>query len=449
MSIYKECDIRGIYPSEFNDQDTYEIGRAIGTILTGRTIILGGDVRLSTPVLSDRLIAGLRNSGTNIKYIGTVPTPVFYFAIKHLAADGGVMVTASHNPAEYNGFKMMFGDTPVTPEIMNHIKKLVEAGKFSNGDGNYEVVDTTPDYIEKTLGFFKPGKLKVVLDCGNGSASQLAPHIFRLLGHEVIPLYCEFDGSFPNRDPNPAVYEHLTDLMSKVIETSADFGVAFDGDGDRVVFADDMGRVINSERSFVLFIKDYLKDVPSSVVYDIKSSSVVRDAILKMKGKPIFERSGHAFIKKTFLDNQSALAGEISGHFFFGELGYDDGIYAALRMAQILGRGSKRFSEIVDGIPKTLITPDIRVACSYNERDRYIERVYEAGRKYDISLIDGIRVEFSYGWLLVRKSVTEECITIRIEANDAGSMQKIKAWITKVLPEISSVKALDPHEDIN
>lgn len=438
MSIYKDCDIRGIYSKEFDEKDAYDIGRAIGTIMKSKTLITGGDVRLSTPVLKERLIAGLRDSGANITDIGTVPTPAFYFSLKHLSADGGVMVTASHNPAKYNGFKLMFGDMPVTPEVINSIKECVEAGRFSVGNGSYEKIDTTPDYIEKMLSYFKPGKLKVVLDCCNGAASQLAPALFKLSGYEVVPLYCEFDGSFPNHDPNPAAYENLAVLQSKVVETGADLGAAFDGDGDRVVFVDDMGRVVNSERSFVIFINEYLKAAPSSVVFDIKSSSVVRDAVLALDGKPILERSGHAFIKKTFLENHSALAGEISGHFFFGELGYDDGIYAALRMAEILCREGKKLSGIVDKIPKTLITPDIRIFCPYKERDGWLKRVNEAAEDYKVTLIDGIRVDFPYGWLLIRKSVTEEGVTLRIEAQDENSMQRIKGWITEILPEVSS-----------
>lgn len=436
MSIYKDCDIRGIYSVEFDETDAYRIGRAVGTMMTGRTLVVGGDVRLSTPALRERLIAGLRESGANIINIGIVPTPVFYFSLKLLSADGGVMVTASHNPAEYNGFKLMFNDTPVTVEVIHEIESLVKAGKFINGGGAYKEIDITRDYIKTMLGFFKPGKLKVVLDCCNGSASELAPQLFQQLGYDVVPLYCEFDGSFPNRDPNPAVYENLTDLKEKVIETGAALGAAFDGDGDRVVFVDDRGMVINSERSFVLFIREYLKEAPSSVVYDIKSSSVVKDTVLELGGEPILERSGHAFIKRNFLEHQSALAGEISGHFFFRELGYDDGIFAALKMAEIVGFGEDKLSAIADRIPKTLITPDIRVACPYDKRDGWLERVLEAGRKYDISLIDGVRVDFSYGWLLIRKSVTEESITLRIEARRAEYMKKIKLWILVVLPEI-------------
>ncbi len=440
MSIYKECDIRGVYPSEFDENDAYKIGRAVGTMMPGAILAIGGDVRLSTPVLKERLTAGLRDSGANILDIGMVPTPAFYFSLGRLQTDGGLMVTASHNPARYNGFKLMFNNTPVTPEIIQRIKESAEAGKFFSGKGSCEAVGITQDYEDSVKKAFTPAKsLKVVLDCCNGATGKLAPDLFKIIGHDVVPLYCEFDGSFPNRDPNPAVYENLTDLRSKVLETGADFGAAFDGDGDRVVFVDDLGRVINSERSFVIFINEYLKHRPSSVVYDIKSSSVVRDAVLELGGKPIMERSGHAFIKKTFLENRSALAGEISGHFFFGELGYDDGIYAALKMAEIAGKSSEKLSAAVDRIPKTIITPDIRIKCSYGERDEWLGRVSKAGESYHILLIDGVRVEFPYGWLLVRKSVTEESITLRIEATNETSLQKIKDWTLNILPEIQTL----------
>ena len=440
MSIYKECDIRGIYPSELGENDAYNIGRAVGAMMPGAVLAVGGDVRLSTPVLKERLIAGLRDSGANILDIGMVPTPAFYFSLGHLKTDGGLMVTASHNPAKYNGFKLMFNNTPVTPEIIQRIKESAEAGKFPSGKGSCETVGITQDYENSVKKAFTPARsLKVVLDCCNGATGKLAPDLFKAMGHDVVPLYCEFDGSFPNRDPNPAVYENLTDLKSKVLETGADFGAAFDGDGDRVVFVDDLGRVINSERSFVLFINEYLKHQPSSVVYDIKSSSVVRDAALELGGKPIMERSGHAFIKRTFLENRSALAGEISGHFFFGELGYDDGIYAALKMAEIAAKSSEKLSAAVDRIPKTIITPDIRIKCSYDVRDEWLGRVSKAGESYDILLIDGVRIEFPYGWLLVRKSVTEESITLRIEAKNEASLQKIKEWTLKILPEIQTL----------
>ncbi len=445
MSIYKECDIRGIYPKELNEKNAYEIGRAVGTMMSAKTLAVGGDVRLSTQMLKDNLIKGLRDSGTNVIDIGMVPTPVFYFSLKHLRVDGGITVTASHNPANYNGFKLMFGDSPVTPAVIKHIESIISTGSYSLGSGSMESTDVNGAYIDFTTKSHPGGTLKVVLDCCNGAAGNLAPLIFRVLGYNVIPLYCELDGAFPNRDPNPAVYKNLKDLKDKVIETGADFGAAFDGDGDRIVFVDDKGQVLNSESTLVILIKHYfsqLSDVAfnsdnsitKSVVYDIKSSSIVKNSVSELGGKPIPERSGHAFIKRTFLENRSVLAGEISGHFFFSELGYDDGIYAALKMAEILGDG-KKLSDIHSSIPATVITPDIRVYCKYEERDMWLDSVREAGKGYDITLMDGIRVDFPYGWILIRKSVTEEGITIRIEAEDDDHMRMIKKWITEVLPE--------------
>jgi phosphomannomutase/phosphoglucomutase len=297
-------------------------------------------------------------------------------------------------------------------------------------------IGVTDSYLERIVSAFGQGSLRVVLDCGNGTMSEIAPAAFAKLGYDVKPLYCQFDGRFPNRDPNPAVYKNLRELQDEVVKTGAAFGAAFDGDGDRVVFVDDRGRVVQSERSLVVFIKEYLKSGPSSVVYDLKSSSVVRDAILEMGGKPVMERSGHAFIKRKFLEKRSKLAGEISGHFFFGELGYDDGLYASLRMAQIIGRSGKKLSEIVDLIPETLITPDIRVFCPYERQDEWLSLVEELGKDLEISRIDGVRVQFPDGWLLVRKSVTEEGVTIRCEAKNEEAMTWIKSLLTDTLPEL-------------
>ena len=436
MSIYKDCDIRGIYQKEFDERDAYQIGRAIGTEYCGKTLAVGGDVRVSTPILKQSITDGMRYSGANIIDLGMVPTPVFYYALKHLPVDGGVQVTASHNPPEYNGFKLMFGDMPVTPERISEIEQRVESGDFSEARGTLSSYDITSEYKKWITSAFEKGTKKVVLDCCNGATSVLAPEIFKALGYDVVPLYCTFDGRFPNRDPNPAVYKNLKDLCQKVIETGADFGAGFDGDGDRVVFVDDHGEVVQSERSLVLFIQEYLKDKPSSVVYDLKSSSVVRDAILAKGGEPRMERSGHAFIKRNFLEHHSALAGEISGHFFFGELGYDDGIYAALKMGEILTEKGVALSALLAQIPKTLITPDIRVFCPYQHRDEWLNRVRELGKKYELSEIDGVRVQFPNGWLLVRKSVTEEGITMRIEAADENAMVEIKALLSEVLPEV-------------
>jgi len=440
MSIYKECDIRGIYGEEFDETTAYAIGRAIGGMMADKTLAVGGDIRVSTPVLKASLISGLTESGANVVDICMVPTPVFYFALKEWGFDGGITVTASHNPAKYNGFKLMFGQLPVTPEIMREIQERVESGSFPAGNGTVETMDATTPYTNKILASFNRGSMKVVIDCANGAMSKLAPEVFSRLGYDVVPLYCTFDGNFPNRDPNPANYASLSALSLRVVAEGAALGIAFDGDGDRVVFADDRGNIIPSEKSFAVIINEYLGKRQAPVVYDLKSSSIVKDAVLKNGGTPLMERSGHAFIKRRFLTNHAALAGEISGHFFFSELGYDDGLYAALVMAGLIEKSGGPFSAIAGAIPSTVITPDIRIFCPYEKRDGLLQRAAELGRGYDVSYLDGVKVDFGDGWLLVRKSVTEEAVTLRIEAKDEAVMRRIKKLLYEKIPEFDTGK---------
>ena len=436
MSIYKDCDIRGIYEKEFDASTAYRIGRSVGSIMGGKTLAVGGDVRVSTPVLKHELIRGLLDSGANVADLGMIPTPVLYFAMKHYSFHGGVTVTASHNPAKYNGFKLMFGERPVTPADIAEIKRRAETGDFAESCGVLTELDTREAYIQSLASHFPRGRLRVVIDCGNGAMSELAPHVFEKLGYDVQRLYCAFDGRFPNRPPNPAVYENLRDLCAAVLRHKADIGIGFDGDGDRVVFVDDAGQVVTSEQSLVVLIDHREVKENFSVVYDQKSSSIVKNAITAKGGIPLMERSGHAFIKKRFLDNHSVLAGEISGHFFFGELGYDDGLFAALRMCEAMGNEKESLSTIRERIPQFPITPDIRVFCPYEEQDRWLEQVRSLGRKYAVTEMDGIRVELPQGWLLARKSVTEEGMTFRMEAADEEGLKFIKGLLCHTLPQI-------------
>jgi phosphomannomutase/phosphoglucomutase len=439
VSIYKECDVRGIYGQDLDDETAYLIGRAVGTHLSVLSIVVGGDARRSTPALTKQLIEGLHHSGAHVIDLGLVPTPLMYFAKKVLKSAGGIMITASHNPAEYNGFKIMFGRWPVQPQDLKNLKEKIEKKDFIEKIGTIKTYSIEKEYSDFILPRVKPQrKLKVVLDAGNGALSKLAPQLFREAGHEVIELYCTFDGNFPNRNPNPAVYTNLTALQRRVVSEEADFGVAFDGDGDRVVFVDNRGRYCESERSFVVLIGEYLKNRTSSVVYDGKSSSIVKNCITKLGSQPIIERSGHAFIKKAFLENNSELAGEISGHFFFKELGFDDALYAALIMSKILSRKNLSMAEIMDGIEKTIITPDLRIKMDEDAIADLIEDLSSYEDKYPVSRLDGIRVIFPHGWILVRRSVTEPCITIRLEAKTL-----------KLAKEISRSVFNDKYDSIN
>lgn len=437
MSIYKDCDIRGIYGRELTAEDTYKIGRALATLSPGK-ILVGGDVRLSTPELKDALVKGLLESGAELTDLGTIPTPALYFALKHSDAAAGATVTASHNPPEYNGVKYMIGHTPVTRATMDKLQSIVESGAYADVQGTIAPRDIISEYIDYLANrFHAPRPLHVLVDAGCGAMSHVAPEAFRRAGYKVTELSCKPDGSFPDRSPNPADYTCLGGTSEAVRACGADFGVAFDGDGDRAVFLDETGAPVQNEKSLVLFIRSLLKDKPTPVVYDQKSSSIIRDATLEMGGTPMPEKSGHAFIKKRFLENGAALAGEVSGHFFFGELGYDDGLFAALVMAELIANSDRKLSEMVQGIVCPPITPDIRIACAYADQQGWLDKVEAAMEKAgaQISHLDGVRADFPDCWMLMRKSVTAEQITLRAEAQTEAKLKELLETIASILPE--------------
>lgn len=430
MSIYKECDIRGIYGEELDNKRAGLIGKSIGTILKGAKVVVGGDARNSTKELKKRLTKGLMSCGCQVIDLGTIPTPVLYFARGFLKIDGAVMVTASHNPAEYNGFKISLGKKPVKPEDIEAIATLAKSSDFLEGQGslvNRDLRENYTDYLKGLVTTKKP--LKIVVDCGNGAASEIAPRLLKELGHEIVELYCSFDGSFPNRSPNPSSEKNLSVLKAKVLSEKADLGIAFDGDGDRAVFIDNKGGFCQAEKTFVVLLEHYLRETVSTVVYDGKSSSIVKRTIERLGSSPIMERSGHSFMKRTFLENGSVLAGEVSGHYFFGELGFDDGIYAAIKMAEIIGESDKTMSELINNIESTVITPDVRIGMSPERVDSILKDLRKYSSKYEVSYLDGVRIELPKGWVLVRKSVTEPCITIRLEADNITEAEKINREI--------------------
>ena len=442
MSIFKDCDIRGIYDSEINEERVYCIGRGLAAMLPpGGEIRVGGDVRLSTPNLKESLIAGLVRGGARVADLGVIPTPALYYALAGSSADAGATVTASHNPPEYNGIKFMFGHEPVARRTIDALEDIVTRGAFADGEGSVSRLDILPAYLaslSKRFGARRP--LKVVIDAGNGAMSAVAPAAFRSAGYCVTELFCEPDGAFPNRSPNPAEHSVLGALCEKVIETQADLGVAFDGDGDRAAFVDEKGRCIHNEKALILFVKKLLADRPTPVVFDQKSSSAVRDAILSMGGAPVAEKSGHAFIKKRFLELGAAFAGEASGYFFFGDLGYDDGLYAALLMAELLCASDKPLSALADEIFLPPITPDLRFFCPYSRQDDVLAR-FEAhceSLNAKIHKLDGVRAELPDGWMLLRKSVTAEQMTLRIEAQTEFLLAERLNAVRNAIPEASN-----------
>ena len=448
MSIYKDCDIRGIYGKELFPENAYEIGRGLAAMAPAdQPFLVGGDVRVSTPVLKAELIRGLTDSGARVLDLGVIPTPVLYFALSERPGACGATVTASHNPSEHNGVKFMIGGKPVTRETIDRLKEIVESKSYPALKGVSEPTDAMTGYFAHLSQRFRAKKpLSVVVDAGNGAMSSVAPKALRDAGYRVTELFCIANGSFPNRSPNPAEYENLSALCETVRKSRADFGVAFDGDGDRAVFVDNYGRAVINEKSLSLFIRHLLKNRPTPVVYDQKSSSVIKKAILACGGTPVPERSGHAFIKRRFLEVGAAVAGEVSGHFFFGELGYDDGLFAALTMAQLIAESGKTLAELTEDIVCPPITPDIRLFCPYSEQNDWLTRVKAIAdtRPCTVTELDGVRLEWEYGWFLIRKSVTAEQVTLRAEADTPEKLKEILRTVANVLPA-SARESLAKH----
>lgn len=434
MSIFKACDIRGTYGTELNESISFNIGKAIGTLMNGKTITVGGDLRSSTDMLKTAVIDGLVHSGCSVIDIGIVPTPVFYFAIDFLSAGGGIQVTGSHNPPKDNGMKIVMGKNPVRPQDIREIKKIIETGSFLHGKGSISHVDVIDTYKIYTKNFFKGRDLKIVVDAGNGCFWQIAPQVLRELGYNVVELFCKPDGRFPNRPPNPAVYKNLRHLQEAVMSSKSDFGVAYDGDGDRAIFVDENGKIVPADVAIVIYVRHILQKSPcKTVVYDIKCSQIVKDAIESAGGKPLMEKSGHAFIKTTFLKNKAAFAGEVSGHYFFKEIQRDDGLFATLKMAKIIQQ-SGSLSHQAKNVPKYATTPDIRIPVK-NAR-KILERIKKHYPPHMLSFLDGVRIQFDDGWALIRKSVTEPLITMRFEAKTNQKLEKIKSEIFSLLSEI-------------
>ncbi len=433
MKIFHACDIRGIAGTELTNDIAQQIGLAIGVKLTGQKVVVGGDVRLSTPVLKEIMIKALVESGCEVIDIGIVATPVFYYALKVTGGTGGVMVTASHNPAPYNGFKLVLGPDPVTENDILEIKQLVDEGAQVVGSGTLTTLPIIEEYLTYTAALAKPSKLRVVVDAGNGATSEIAPTLFRKLGYDVIELYCEPDGNFPNRSPNPALAENLRGLGEKVRQSGAQLGVAFDGDGDRVAFCDENGRSIDNDNIIVLIARNYLEKEAGAIIYDAKCSMVAPEEISKAGGYPVMARAGHTFSKAAFLKHKALFAGEISGHFFFRELGYDDGMFAGLKVCEFVATHGA-LAKLVDEIPNYILTPDIRITYKGGDKEAILDAAAVRLAQYNPNRIDGVRLEFADGWGMIRASVTEPLFTLRFEAKSAGRLQEIIDLLLSALP---------------
>ncbi|MDF2873670.1 MAG: algC 2 [Sporomusa sp.] len=433
MNIFQACDIRGVAGKELTDVMARRIALAVGIKFTGQKVVVGGDIRLSTPSLQRIMIDGLAESGCQVIDIGTVATPVFYYALKATGATGGVMVTASHNPAQYNGFKLVLGPKPVSEEDVAHIGQLVAVNARTQGSGLVTKLPVMADYLEHTAGKALQGCLKVVIDAGNGATAAIAPKLFRRLGYEVIELNCTPDGRFPNHPPNPALAENLASLGEAVRLHGAALGIGFDGDGDRVGFVDETGQAIDNDDIMVLIARYYLAREKGAIIYDAKCSMVVPEEVTKAGGRPVMARAGHTFSKTAFMQEQALFAGEISGHFFFRDLGYDDGMFSGLKVCELVAaQGS--LSAQVAVIPNYLLTPDIRVPYLGSDKTAVLEQAASKLAVYRPNRIDGVRIEFADGWGMIRASVTEPLFTLRFEAKSAERLKEIKEILLATLP---------------
>jgi phosphomannomutase/phosphoglucomutase len=453
LSAFKECDIRGLVDSEVTEELAYKVGRAIASLAGSTRAVVGGDVRISTPALKQAVVQGFIDSGCDVIDLGTISTPLFYFARQHLDIDCGVMVTASHNPASYNGFKITINAHPVTLEQMKRLLNCICLNDFLSGKGNYTELNLDKAYKDFLLKAFpaSDAHCKVVVDAGNGAYSLIAPEVFKAAGYSVVPLFCVPDGSFPNRSPNSASSENLTALSDLVIATGADMGVGFDGDGDRVSFVDETGTFVPSDVMIALLAQAVLENNPNrAIVFDQKCSQIVPETIEKASGIPIIEKSGHTFIKTRMISEQAIFGGEVSGHYFFESLhGGDDGLYSALFVGRLLSQGTATLSQRAASIPRYTTLPDIRIPFDGNSKE-LLDNI-EAGLDGTATILklDGIRALFEEGWGLVRASVTEPAITFRFEAYRPENLALIIERFAKSLPPKLRMKLEEKIEHLS
>jgi phosphomannomutase/phosphoglucomutase len=423
-TIFREYDIRGVAETELLNPDVADLGRALGTYLqrhSGKRISLGRDCRLSSPRLHDALLEGLLSTGCEVTDIGVVPTPLLYFSAAHLEADGAVMITGSHNPSEFNGFKTVCGSGTLHGETIQDVRRLIEARDFATGHGTHQSLDIIPAYLDEVAPQFDLARrIKVVADAGNGTAGPVVHQLFKRLNVEVTELFFEMDGRFPNHHPDPTVPANLKHLQETVRARKADLGLAFDGDSDRIGAVDENGEVIYGDMLLLIYGREILTRKPGATfIGEVKCSQVLYDELKRLGGNPIMYKTGHSLIKAKMKQEHAELAGEMSGHMFFADryLGYDDALYAACRLIEIVAKSGKPLSAQLAGLPKMVSTPEIRVDCPDETKFEVVERVAETFRKtHDIIDVDGVRVLFDQGWGLLRASNTQPVLVMRFEA---------------------------------
>lgn len=465
--IFREYDVRGRFGVDLTLEVAELLGRAYGKLVRnmgiykpGFTMSIGRDVRTSSGPIRDALVKGITSSGINCIDVGECPTPLQYYSMHRLSADGGIMITGSHNPPDYNGFKISIGKETIHGSEIQELKRVLKeevlgSPGFECKPGTVEEFSIIPEYINYIAGEITPPELskpiKVVLDAGNGTAGPVAPELVKRLGCEVVELFCTPDGNFPNHHPDPTVPKNLVDLIEAVKREGADFGVAFDGDSDRIGVVDEKGDIIWGDKLMIIYSRDILESHPgATIVGEVKSSQVMYDEIAKAGGKPVMWKTGHSLIKSKMKELGAAMAGEMSGHIFFADryFGFDDAVYAACRLVEILARKrvtdpDVRFSSLLEGLPSTYVTPEIRIDCPDEEKFAVVEKLKEAlgtgGGDFpinDVITIDGVRINFDGGWALLRASNTQPVLVLRFEATDEALLERAKGFLKSKLEDI-------------
>lgn len=443
--IFRAYDIRGIVDEQLDEERIEIIGKALASLALEageRTVLFGCDARLSSPFLREPLLRGILSTGINVVDMGTIPTPLLYFATHNSEWRSGLMLTASHNPACYNGIKIVRQRTCLTPEQIQQIRHRAESGEFRQGAGSLVQRDFREDYLARLQNDIELARpLKVVVDCASAVPALVAPTLFERLGCTVIPLFCELDGNFPHHPPDPTLAANLETLIAQVQSSEADLGVAFDGDGDRVVVVTNAGTIIDTDRLLMLFIKDILPRYEHpNVVFDVKSSTLLNQLIKDYGGKPIMSRSGHSFMKASMQRSDAVVGAELSAHIFIKDrwYGYDDGIYAAARFLEIVSKQTASVEALLQSLPQSVVTPELRIEVSDEHKFQLMDRIktlasFPHGK---INILDGMRVDFPDGWGLIRASNTTPALLLRFEAQSADALLAIQTLFSKLLLEI-------------
>ncbi len=443
-TILREYDIRGQIDKNLSEKDAYALGRAFGTFIkqehadaTKHTICVGYDGRLSSPALSDSLIQGLKECGISVINVGLGPTPMLYFAVKHFGAEAGIMVTGSHNPPDYNGFKMTANKSPIFGKTIQEIGKISSEGNLAEGEGSVEEKDIKEIYVDRLIQDLElTREMTIAWDAGNGAAGEILQMLVKKIPGEHHLLFEDIDGTFPNHHPDPTVDENLVDLQALVAEKSCDLGIAFDGDGDRIGVVDENGDVLRCDILMTIYAREVIKNNPKAhIIGDVKCSQVMFDEIRNMGGTPVMWKTGHSLVKDKMRELNSPLAGELSGHIFFADkyYGFDDALYCSVRLLNELSKATGGLSSLTAHLPKLFNTPELRIEVSEEEKFSLVPRVLESlkilvGNDNTIELddIDGVRVKTPDGWWLLRPSNTQDVLVARMESDSEEGLTRLK-----------------------